>query len=120
MYHIDPVTDADRAIDAEAAQAAYDALQVKLKARKAKQFKSAMLEALKGDPYSELPVECGKKRPAINIAFCDATDETHHLLLGVLRDGAAGFDVQTRSALILENFAKSYAEYADISTVIAP
>ena len=119
MYAIDPVTDADRAIDAEEFERLEAELQSKLRARKAKQFKAAMLEALKEDHNALLPVECGKKRKAISIAFCDATDETHNLIMNMVRDGASGQDVQLRCALLLENFAASYAEYADISTVFA-
>ena len=119
MNHLDPVTDADRAIDAEKFARLEADFVAKREAHRAKRFHAAMQEALLEDPYSLLPVECGKRRKAIDIAFCDATDETHHLILGALRDGAAGVDVQPRCALILEHFAKSYAGYSDISTVLA-
>lgn len=119
MYHLDPVTDADRAIDAEKFARLEADFVAKREAHRAKRFKAAMLEALKEDHNALLPVECGNKRPAIDIAFCDATDETHNLILGALRDAAKGQDVQLRCAQILEHFAKSYAGYADISTVRA-
>jgi hypothetical protein len=45
MYHIDPVTDADRAIDADKAQVFYDSLQAKLQARKAKRQQAAIDQA---------------------------------------------------------------------------
>lgn len=114
MYHINPVTDANRAIDEQASRDAFAHLQETLRVRREKQFKAAMTEALTEDPYSNVLVEGGKKRQAIDVAFQDATDETHNLIINLIRDGANGKDVQTRCKMILEHFASNYAGYSEL------
>lgn len=119
MYHLDPVVDAGRAIDALEHDRLEEELVSKLRAHRVKKFKQAMIEAIMENPRAKLPVEGHSKRPAIDVAFCDATDETHSIIFELLRDGASGKDVKQKCKDVIDNFAENYSEYSVLSGVIA-
>ena len=119
MYHLDPVIDADRAIDAMEHDRIEADLEQKLKAFKCKRFALAMRNAIKENPSSLLPIHGHSWRPAIDIIFSDATEETHRMIVDLLSDGAEGRDVTVRCKDLIDHIATNYSDYAGISGVIA-
>jgi hypothetical protein len=105
---LDPLKDAERAIDAAAVEEHLAALQEKMKAYRPKMLASQMANALDVDPAKQLPVSRRQTRPAIDIVFCNATDDIQVRMLDVIRAGASGKDVQSRCEVILDLMAADY------------
>ena len=110
MHHLEPVTHADRhysKIDRDAR--ALDGAR--------KWLRSEMLDALKGDISKRIPCpgsNSGSFRPAIDVAFENASEEQKAAMLMVFRAGAAGNDVQILCSALLSMIADTHGEtYCD-------